>query len=182
MPDSARANVAMPGDWQTLSRKVVTEPADVVDDKLNIGVRKRKFENQDEEEEASEAVVRRGWGSTTKTYPTSTATSEGLDSLLASSLFNKKKVKKEEQDTKEIPDADNKKIIPSAAVSDGVTVKDDQGDETSSLLVEKAKPSEPVSVAEIPIKPQPSDEDASHLLDGAQEVSVPVFKKRRPKK
>lgn len=183
VPESARANVAMPGDWQTLSRKVVAEPAADVDEKLNIGVRKRKFENQEEEEEeAGEVVVKRGWGSTTKTYPTSTSTSESLDSLLASSFSKKKKVKEEEQDVKETTDIDNKKVVTSTAMPDGATVKDDQGDESSSSPRQKATSGEPVSVADLPIKPQPSDEDTSHLLREDQELSVPVFKKRRPKK
>ena len=83
VPDDFRKEMAMAGDWQIVSERPVydtikqegdsndTKPYDA-DDKpeaLNKGVRKRKHEGQDEEEEAGERVVRKGWGSTTRTYP-----------------------------------------------------------------------------------------------------------------
>lgn len=181
VPESARADIALPGNWQTLSRKVVPEPADVVDDKLNIGVRKRKFEGEEEEEEAGEVVVRRGWGSTTKTYPGSTSTSDGLDSLLASSLFKKKKNVKQEEDTKQVPDIDIKEVVAPITGSEGVAAQINKGEEVDPLPSEEAKPDEPVSVADAPIKAQVSDEDLSRALREDKEVSTPVFKKRRPK-
>lgn len=182
VPDSARADLAVPGNWQTLSRKLVSEPVDVVDDKLNIGVRKRKFEGQEEEEEAGEVVVRRGWGSTTKTYPGSTSTSEGLDSLLASSLFKKKKPKTvKEEDAEEAHNADAKMVVATTAASEDVTTQNGQGEEVGSLPVEKANPNELVPGADPPIKAQPSEEDVNHVSLEDKGVSTPIFKKRRSK-
>lgn len=86
----------MAGDWQTLSETPIYEEfikkeEDVKDVKssvatsdpsrINIGVRKRKFEGQEVEEEAGERVVRKGWGSTTKAYPGSGGDLD-LDALL----------------------------------------------------------------------------------------------------
>ena len=78
IPEDFRREMAMPGDWQTASERVVYEndflkkeegSEDVKLGGLNIGVRKRKFEGQEEEEEAGESVIRKGWGSTIRTYP-----------------------------------------------------------------------------------------------------------------
>ena len=85
----------MAGDWQTTSQRAIYDGTLQVggikkeegleDSKigvLNVGVRKRKFEGQDEEEEGGEQVVRRGWGSTTKTYPGSAENDDDLNALL----------------------------------------------------------------------------------------------------
>ena len=76
IPEDFRREMAMAGDWQTTSERLVYEndsvkKEEVEDAKpggLNVGIRKRKFEGQ-EEEEAGETVVRRGWGSTIRAYP-----------------------------------------------------------------------------------------------------------------
>lgn len=81
VPEDFRREMAMVGDWQTLSERPLYEKAKEEEDskdtkppntgidrqKLNIGVRKRKYEGQDEEAEAGARVVRKGWGSTTRT-------------------------------------------------------------------------------------------------------------------
>lgn len=84
VPEDFRRDMAMAGDWQTLSERPIHSESvkkdgddeDAKPNNLNIGVRKRKFEGQEEEEEAGETVVRRGWGSTMRTYP-----SDGEDNL-----------------------------------------------------------------------------------------------------
>ncbi len=89
IPEEFRREMAMAGDWQTLSERViyddVKEDEDSKDFKLNgfsMGVRKRKYEGQ-EEEEAEESVARKAWGSTTRTYPiVGGDVEDGLDSLL----------------------------------------------------------------------------------------------------
>lgn len=95
VPEDYRREMAMAGDWQTMSEKLVYEdvkkeqntedvqPSSSTGDssKINIGVRKRKFEGQDEEEEAGEKVVRKGWGSTIRAYP-GTSQDPDLDALL----------------------------------------------------------------------------------------------------
>jgi hypothetical protein len=92
VPDQFRGEMALAGDWQVLSQK----PAELDQENdreasLSVGIRKRKLEGQEEEEEAGEEVKKKGWGSTTKEYPTSPP--KDLDALLASSI----PVKKEEK-------------------------------------------------------------------------------------
>ena len=82
----------MVGDWQTTSERIIyendfmkkEEGEDTKPGTLNVGVRKRKFEGQEEEEEAGETVVRKGWGSTIRTYPGAGGDEEDLNTLLKS--------------------------------------------------------------------------------------------------
>ncbi|SLM33522.1 Zinc finger, U1-type [Lasallia pustulata] len=88
VPEDFRRELALAGDWQTLSERPVNSKAlkkeedddDVKPSNLNIGVRKRKFEGEEEEEEAGESVLRRGWGSTKRTF--SCDGEDDLDTLL----------------------------------------------------------------------------------------------------
>lgn len=89
VPEDYRREMAMAGDWQTTSQRLIYDDVkkeeaneDSKGSVLNVGVRKRKFEGQEEEEEAGETVVRRGWGSTTRAYPGADAADDDLDSLL----------------------------------------------------------------------------------------------------
>ena len=93
VPEDFRREMAMAGDWQTTSERVVYDndfvkkEEDIKDVKLgglNVGVRKRKFEGQEEEEEAGETVVRKGWGSTIRTYPGVGGDDDDLNTLLKS--------------------------------------------------------------------------------------------------
>lgn len=96
VPEDFRREMAMAGDWETVSEMPVYEDfvkkeEDTKDAKssvlkdgpsqLNIGIRKRKYEGQEEEEEAGEKVMRKGWGSTTKAYPGFNSDAD-LDALL----------------------------------------------------------------------------------------------------
>ncbi|KAL8921028.1 MAG: hypothetical protein Q9208_005919 [Pyrenodesmia sp. 3 TL-2023] len=95
VPEQYRREVAMAGDWQTVAERPVWNPIkkekgleDFKDFKpdtsLNLGVRKRKIEGQEEEEEAGATVVRKGWGSTTRHYPGSSSDGDAdLDTLLS---------------------------------------------------------------------------------------------------
>ena len=90
VPEDFRKEMAMAGDWQTTSQRLIYDTVkkeedneDVKTGGLNIGVRKRKFEGQEEEEAAGETVVRRGWGSTIRTYPGAEKDGDNdLDALL----------------------------------------------------------------------------------------------------
>ena len=90
VPEDFRKEMAMVGDWQVTSQTPIYDTVkkeegseEFKPEGLNVGVRKRKFEGQEEECEAGETVVRRGWGSTTRTYPTTVADGEDdLDTLL----------------------------------------------------------------------------------------------------
>lgn len=96
VPEDFRKEMAMVGDWQTASERLIYDTAkkeedggDVKPEGLNIGVRKRKFEGQEEEEEAGERVVRRGWGSTVRAYP-GQDDDKDLDALLMTTKILKR--------------------------------------------------------------------------------------------
>lgn len=91
VPEDFKREMAMAGDWQTMSESVVYDndflkkednSEDLKLRGLNVGIRKRKFEGQEEEEEAGETVARRGWGSTIRTYPGAGCGEDDLDALL----------------------------------------------------------------------------------------------------
>lgn len=93
VPEDFRREMAMAGDWQTTSERVIydndfvkkeEDSGEVKPGGLNVGIRKRKFEGQEEEEEAGETVIRKGWGSTIRTYPAAGVDEDGLDRLLKS--------------------------------------------------------------------------------------------------
>ena len=106
IPDEYRGEMAMAGDWQTLSQQPtkgrlnVAADEDVKPDTLNIGVRKRRHEEYEEEGEASERVVRKGWGSTTKRYPGSAGGDLDLDALLRDTKVLKREKDRITQDPK----------------------------------------------------------------------------------
>ncbi|KAL8925988.1 MAG: hypothetical protein Q9172_001991 [Xanthocarpia lactea] len=94
VPEDFRREMAMAGDWQTTAERPMVDRVKKEegledfkhfqpDSTLNVGVRKRKFEGQEEEEDASATVVRKGWGSTVRHYPgTDGDGQDELDSLL----------------------------------------------------------------------------------------------------
>lgn len=92
IPDEFRKEMAMAGDWETLSERPIyesrfmkEEDVDVKPDRLSMGVRKRRYEGQEEDEEAGELVVRKTWGSTFRTHSEAGLNGENdLDDLLAS--------------------------------------------------------------------------------------------------
>lgn len=94
VPEDYRREVAMAGDWQTLSERPVyghVKKEEGQDDfkgfkpdtTLNVGVRKRKLDGEEEDEEAGRTTIRKGWGSAVRQYPGSTAdNADDLDDLL----------------------------------------------------------------------------------------------------
>lgn len=90
VPENFRKEMAMVGDWQTTSERPICDTVkkeeqdeDVKPEGLIVGVRKRKFQGQEDEAEAGESVVRRGWGSKIRMYPgTAGDADDDLDALL----------------------------------------------------------------------------------------------------
>jgi len=168
--------MAIAGDWQNLSQKVVEEPFSEAP--LSKGVKKRKYEGQQEDEEekeaAGETVVRRGWGATTKTYPGHH--NANLDDLLSSSVS----VKKEKPGSSRLQlkgfgdnplDQETSPVLdPAASSSRNHSTPDveDQPDDTlfkSKLIKEESELTQaPKPVAQVP-----------------EDVAMPIFKKRRAK-
>lgn len=91
VPEEFRRDMAMAGDWQVVSEKPLYESGvkeeggsdeeRKISAGLSMGVRKRKHDGKEEEDEAGELGAQRGWGSMLHTYPSSQG-QEDLDSLL----------------------------------------------------------------------------------------------------
>ncbi|MCJ1286263.1 hypothetical protein MMC26_005608 [Xylographa opegraphella] len=96
VPDEYRKEVAMAGDWQVMSETLVHDRVkkeeeddnDVKPNGLNVGIRKRKLEGQEDEEEAVEPTARRVWGSSLRTFPGTTDDDGELDALLSKTSTN----------------------------------------------------------------------------------------------
>lgn len=87
VPAEYRGEMALAGDWQVVSQNPVESGQETENaPSLSVGIRKRKFEGQ-EEEDAGETVQNKGWGSTTKRYPSHAH--KDLDFLLAGSISAK---------------------------------------------------------------------------------------------
>lgn len=94
IPDEFRPDMAMVGEWQVTSQKIVDEGEEKKPDALAMGVRKRVL--GDEEEVALEAK-RRKWGSTYKTHPGEEDDTLDLDALLNNATRKGKEVKREDE-------------------------------------------------------------------------------------
>ncbi|KAI9780601.1 MAG: hypothetical protein M1816_002797 [Peltula sp. TS41687] len=93
IPQEFRGNMAMAGEWQTVSEKVVSgEKSEMEDSKERVRTdgtfRKRKYfgEGDDGDGEGQvESSRRKNWGSTTKSYPSVRAEDDDLEALLRGS-------------------------------------------------------------------------------------------------
>lgn len=165
IPDEFRGDMALAGDWQTVSQKVVRAEDFETPDKagLSVGVRKRKHEGDDEDEE-TRTFVSKGWGSRIREYPGAGAQDDkDLDVLLDSTKDIKKSkpttsdtvaqegpadseasVKREEEETKP-PESDQplqpKEGEPSAADKPSIPpVKDEPEEAAPEVVFKKRKP------------------------------------------
>ncbi|OAX83424.1 hypothetical protein ACJ72_02223 [Emergomyces africanus] len=179
IPEEFRPELALAGDWKVIEETAGEKrgaEADAIAG-LNVGVRKRKFEGQEEEEAAGETVVRKGWGSTTREFPSGgKEAEEDLDALLERTAELKRKrretktpdakseVKEDDATNEENPSVDDSDILP---------VKKEEGDDGPTI----------VRAEEVEDK-----EGVSRLIPGvlkeeSEDTTVPavVFKKRKPK-
>lgn len=164
IPQEFRGDMAMAGDWQTVSQKVIRPEDSKTSDTsgLSVGVRKRKHEkDEDDEDQETKMFVSKGWGARIREYPG--AQNDGdLDALLES--------------TKDI-----KKSRPTA--SDTV-VQEGSGDSETPIKREEEAPTE----HERPSQPKgeeqsPTDKTSIPPVKSEEEEPAPevVFKKRKPK-
>lgn len=93
IPDEFLPDLAMAGQWQVTSERVVEEDGEKKPDALALGIRKRVL--GEEEEELLEAKKRR-WGSTYRSHP-GEEDDGGLDALLNNATRKGKEVKRDEQ-------------------------------------------------------------------------------------
>lgn len=88
IPDEFRRDMAMAGEWQTVSERVLlphNDPAgEAKADIKSTGPLKRKYPGEEDENGEGEPIQRRDWGSTIKVYPTLNSKDSDLDALLGS--------------------------------------------------------------------------------------------------
>ncbi|RMJ27291.1 formin binding protein [Aspergillus sp. HF37] len=164
IPEEFRGDMALAGDWQTVSQVIRAEGSETPDKAgLSVGVRKRKHEGGDEDDE-TRMFVSRGWGSRIREYPGAGAQDDkDLDALLDS--------------TKDI-----KKSKPTA--SDTVAQEGPADSEASVKREEETKSPEP----DLPLQPKEEEQSAADkpsippIKDEPEEPAPEVvFKKRKPK-
>ncbi|KAJ0425191.1 hypothetical protein BJY00DRAFT_274934 [Aspergillus carlsbadensis] len=161
IPDEYRRDMALAGDWQTVSEKAI-RAEDEETQHSTLGVRKRKHDLDEEEEEAkreAERFVSKGWGSATRRYP-GAQEDEDLDALLAS--------------TKDV----KKAKISGEEAEKGASAKEE------NRANEGASASEDPDQTQQPKEEDPS-EDKPSISIALKELEEPtagvIFKKRKPK-
>lgn len=168
IPDEFRGEMALAGEWKTVSEKVIQEKKKEPSSSSSsppaaVGVRKRKHEGGDEDSEgegpAPIRFVSRGWGSALKQYP-GAKEDEDLDALLESTK-EIKKVKPSVSDTADVKNSD-------APVKDEGQATVQETDEVPH--VKKEEPTD-AAMTSTPAAGSERKEDVPEV----------VFKKRRPK-
>ena len=174
VPEQFRSEMAMAGDWNVVSRQTIDEPES--EKPLNFGIKKRKYEGHEEEEEAGEAIVRRGWGATTRRFPTHAEAD--LDDLLSGSVTLGKK---EKSDGPSITLQSNQHINPKE--ERGAVEPNDVTIPLASIEVSDGKFQQTLKKDGSPsVKDEPDGTSKLAFLDTtAEELPLPVFKKRRAK-
>lgn len=174
VPEEFRADLALAGDWHTTSETRVEQPKQGLEGPTkSIGVRKRKLEGEDEEDEPApeERVVNKSWGSRLKQYP-GTQDDGDLDALFASTKDIKKtktftpKAEAVEEETAPEP------IISATKKEDTAPKVEDQETGESTVIKTEESASHQAPVAETTTEEKPQTEDAAPSV---------VFKKRKPK-
>ncbi|CEN59389.1 hypothetical protein ASPCAL01840 [Aspergillus calidoustus] len=162
IPDEYRRDMALAGDWQTVSEKVIRAQDEEETQQSTLGVRKRKHDLDEEEEEAkreAERFVSKGWGSATRRYP-GAQEDEDLDALLASTK-----------------DAKKAKISGAEAEKGASAKEEDQANEGAPV-------SEDADQTHLP-KEEDTTGDKPSIPPASKEPEEPtvgvVFKKRKPK-
>jgi hypothetical protein len=121
LPDQARGDLAIAGDWKTVSEQVigeVNEDGEFKASALNKGVRKRQLDEEEEEREAAGEMItkRKGWGHTYKSFPGNMGGGDDVESLLAK--------KKPQLDTANVKEEDGLKKEEPREDDAGTTLHD----------------------------------------------------------
>lgn len=187
VPEEYRSDMAMVGDWKTISRAKHDElPAE---EPLSSGIRKRKLEDDEGEEEeepqdlSTEPRTKSIWGKSTKRYPG--GTDDDLDALLSSTV----RLKKEEQDIKadkgaRSPDLETA-VTTEANVASAHPVTDKPTPIAEGVVEPPAKTvaKPPTEEPDTAVKAEVTSlgETASPLGDIPEANPIPVFKRRKAK-
>lgn len=111
LPEEARVDLAIPGDWKTVKTEVVgevNEDGDFKELSLNKGVHKRKLDEDEEEQKAAGEIItkRKGWGHTFKSFAGSKGGQDDLESLLTKKKPSPLEAQEEDSIKKEEPRED----------------------------------------------------------------------------
>jgi hypothetical protein len=180
IPDEYRREMAMAGEWQTISTRPVYDAPDVVgrdgdkvkeeespegpksgEPKVRVGKRR----HEDDAEEGETAGRRKPWGSSTKTYPGRIDIDDDLDTLLTSTR---------PVVARHIPDAPAEKDTDS--VPDGVKEESFRDPSPTSREGETPKPSSGIT-------PNDSEDSKAVITEEIEETeeAVAMFKRRKQK-
>lgn len=170
IPDEFRGEMAMPGEWQVTSQRLVAPEGEgeKKPEAIGFGVRKRVAEDEDEE---TVQAKKSKWGSAYRKHPEADTENDDLDLLL--SRVTAPKAEPGALETKREPDGDTA-ASPKLEVVDSSLVKVEP-DETPGI---KAKPQ-----SDGPSLPADSATVASADVkqEEGEAVGGVVFKKRKPK-
>ena len=163
IPEEFRGEMSLAGEWQTVSQRVIGQDGDGTDKSgFSIGVRKRKHEGDDDEDQETKMFVSKGWGSRFREYPGSQE-DDDLDALLESTKDIKKaKPTASDATAQETP------TKPEAPIKGEETENVPESDHPPGLKEDEA------STADKSATP-PTKSEAEDAAPGV------VFKKRKPK-
>ncbi|KAJ5168241.1 uncharacterized protein N7482_003835 [Penicillium canariense] len=173
IPEEYRRDMALAGEWQTLSETQIDPQAGLEGAAKSIGVRKRKHDGEEDEEEEggnpSEQLVSKGWGSRMRSYPgAQDGDDEDLDALFASTKdLKRSKVPVADDESEELKSEEQKWDLALSMKKEDEAL-DSKTLETDSLAQVKAEEigNTPATV---------TDEKPS------EEAPGPIFKKRKAK-
>jgi hypothetical protein len=170
IPEGFRPDMAMAGEWQVTSERIIEPEGEKKLDALALGVRKRVME-EDEEGEGEGGAKKKRWGSIYKTHPAE-AEDAALDALL-NDVTRKDKApatKSEEESQRNIKKEPGTNDAPGATSVVAPVNEDKTGI--------KLEPSE--GQASLPTTIPQLDHDVKHE-DEEQNAPSVVFKKRKAK-
>lgn len=178
VPEETRREMAMAGDWRTLSvtpvynkiENPIKEEEDGNDKSsaLAVGVRKRKHEGDEEKQEAGATVVQKGWGSTTRSW---NIDNDGdLDALLETTQI----VNHKPNNSSEAPAAVD------LAIREPLDEPPSHHDDSISEARIKREPPEDASISAIGDAKPPFLPETAMNIEDAGESGV-IFKKRKSK-
>jgi hypothetical protein len=168
IPDEFRPDMAMAGDWQVTSERVLEADGETKSDAKALGVKRERVEEDDDAEAAE--IKKKRWGSKFRTHP-AVEDDADLDALLlqATSKSTGPAVKTEVKSEVKVKSPSEAGLLPEAVL------KEDNGKASDSI---KEEPLE--RMLEIPASIPPSD-----ALSKREKVELTtpevVFKKRKAK-
>lgn len=149
LPASARGDLAMAGDWKTVSEEVVgevTEDGEFKASSLNKGVRKRPIDEDEEEQKAAGELItkKKGWGNTFKSFPGSKGGDDDIESLFGKkpAAETQAEVKKEEKGDgvkAEVDDTEAKTLKDIPTAEEAVAIKKEEDAPAAPAVVFKKR-------------------------------------------